>query len=53
MPEQRSIIDYINDILEAISKAEKFIDLSALSPFLTINIPTVLNREFPGNEYHR
>jgi uncharacterized protein with HEPN domain len=25
MPEQRSIIDYINDILEAISRAEKFV----------------------------
>jgi len=25
MPEQRSIIDYINDILDAMSKAEKFI----------------------------
>jgi uncharacterized protein with HEPN domain len=25
MPDQRSIIDYINDILDAMSKAEKFI----------------------------
>jgi len=33
MPDQRSIIDYINDILDAMSKAEKFIGNMAYAEF--------------------